>query len=125
MFSINHGVSDPGLLAKNRKYGFFRADAALAVVFISDENDICAKYPAGVTPVPDSWGIEPKAFKMFCGGITAEGVYSQLKKLQGDRPLAIGAIIYTGETAVPKGIQNEIGYGYTDMVRVGNGVAID
>lgn len=64
IYSLNLAIQEP-LLTQNRSKGFFREDAALAVIFISDENDICsypgldpntgaivdnADYPNGVVP---------------------------------------------------------------------------
>jgi hypothetical protein len=103
--------------------GMYRADAALAVVFISDENDICAIYPNGVTPVTDTENIEPTAKSTYCSGITAAGVYNSLKALKGNLPLSVNGVIYTGN--VPAVGENEIGYGYKDMITLNNGVAVD
>lgn len=105
--------------------GIFRSDAALAVVYISDENDICARYPQGVTPVVDPDGKEAPAFVRDCEDVTAAGVYAQLKSLKGTLPLTIGGVIYTGQNAIPAGGENEIGYGYTDIIALNNGISVD
>ncbi len=78
IYSLNLAIQEP-LLSKNRLQGFFREDAALAVIFISDENDICSRdvnYPAGVKPnnldpdrytgtynnvKPEDWGLQTDA----------------------------------------------------------------
>ncbi len=107
--------------------GMFRADAALAIVYISDENDICAVYPSGITPVPDSQNLEPGARVRDCEGISPEGVYAQLKTLKGSLPLAIGGVIYNNPATVPHiGVdENEVGYGYTNIIALANGVSVD
>jgi len=43
-----------------------RPDAALAIVFVSDENDICYRYPASITPVVDGDKLEAPAFIRDC-----------------------------------------------------------
>jgi hypothetical protein len=115
-----------------RSQGFYRADAALAVVFIADENDICAIYPKGVGPVIDPNGQEPIVKKRDCKGVTAEGVYGLLRKLKGEQPITIAGIVYTPESKISSGDpsdewaqENEIGYGYLDLIRISNGMAID
>ena len=108
--------------------GMFRTDAALAVVFVSDENDICASYPAGVTPVPDDAGLnENKTYAKDCvpNSISAGNTYKKLKDLKANEPLIVGAIIYTGESPVPVGGENEIGYGYTDIVKLAGSAGLD
>ena len=94
MGSLLSGL-DSARLAESRAKGFFRTDAALAVVFVSDENDICAEYPAGVTPVFDPDGLEAPAKRRFCtvaAGITSARVLSRLRELQSGRPLVVGGI---------------------------------
>lgn len=108
-----------------RSQGFYRADAALAVVFVSDENDICARYPAGVKPVPDPEKQEAAAFKRDCADITPESTLERLKAFQGDRPLLVSGIIYLPGTNYPRNGENEAGYGYLETIQLGNGVAID
>ncbi len=125
LYSLSGLLSGAGF-SEARSAGFFRDSAALAVVFISDENDICAKYPAGVTPVPDPNGNEVKAFAKYCKGVNwHETVYGQLTQRQKDRALIIGAIIYTGDYPFSSVGENEIGYGYTDMVDLNRGQYID
>ncbi len=105
--------------------GMFRSDAALAVIYVSDENDICARYPSGITRVPDPDKQEGPAFIRDCEDITPEGVYAQLKALKGDLPLAIGGVIYTSKSTMPVSGENEIGYGYKEIIALNNGVAVD
>ena len=124
LYSTSQAIKG-GNLANAQSLGMFRADAGLAVVFIADENDICARYPVGVTPVVDPDNKEGPAFIRDCEDITSAGVYGQLKNLKGTLPLAIGAVIYTGEGAIPAGGENEIGYGYKEIVALNSGVLVD
>ena len=126
LYSLYHAM-DSSNLQNSRNYGFFRPTAALAVVFISDENDICAIYPAGVTRVPDPTGLEALAFKRDCAGITPQSVLSRVQQMMGGRTLIIDGIVYTNPATVPKGpgIQDEYGYGYMDLIQLAQGTAID
>jgi hypothetical protein len=114
-----------GNLSQARSQGFFRSDAALAVIFIADENDICAEYPAGVTPVPDPEGREAKARARDCGSISAAGVLNRLVDVKGDMPLVVSGVMYSDAGHVPAGLENEVGYGYTDIIALANGVSVD
>ncbi|HTL12710.1 MAG TPA: hypothetical protein VL588_09500, partial [Bdellovibrionota bacterium] len=140
MVSINRAMDD-NRMALAKSLGFFRDDAALAVVFVSDENDICAVYPEGVTPVADPDGLEGTAHAHDCSrvapphevdgvvvtpqhheDITAELVVNKLRALKGGMPLVVGAVIYTDPSTVPHEGENEVGYGYKDMVELAGGV---
>jgi hypothetical protein len=143
MVSMNRAMDDDRLeLARGQ--GFFRDDAALAVVFVSDENDICAIYPDGVTPVPDPQGIENVAHAQHCTRmapakmdgttviapehmetITADLVVGKLKALKGDMPLVVSAAVYANPATVPQVGENEVGYGLIDMAQIAHGVVID
>lgn len=126
--SLNQAVTD--YLSENKAQGFFREEAALAVVFLADENDICAKYPVGVKPKPDSEGMEEPAKSKYCGGITASGVLENLVKLKNGLPLTIAGVIYTDPNNIPKdnGVydgESEVGYGYLDIIQLSGGIAAD
>lgn len=104
---------------------FFRKDAALVVIFISDENDICAEYPAGVKPVGDPDGLEAGAKKKYCTGVTPSAVVQRIQEVQGQMPSLLGAIVYNQVDQYPRSGENEYGYGYMDMVVLSQGVSID
>lgn len=125
LYSLTRAITTE--LEYNRQKDFFRTDAALAIVFVSDENDICSlgDYPAGVTPVYDWEKKEQPAFERDCAGITPDNLVSQLRALQQNRPLLVSGIVYTGEEPVPKSGENEIGYGYLETIKKANGVTID
>jgi hypothetical protein len=131
LFAIYHALQD-GPVAEMKSQGFFREDAALAVVFISDENAICAEYPEGVTPKPDTefWdrrnGITNEEHASgFCGGINQDSVYDEIHTFQGDKPLLLAGIIYTDEENVPTLGEDEVGYGYKELVEKDEGALVD
>lgn len=104
-------------LANAQSKGMFRPQATLAIVYVADENDICALYPNGVTPVYDPEKKEGPAKAAYCGGISALSVYSKLVALKGGiNKVLVASVIYTGANAVPQSGENEIGYGYNTMV---------
>lgn len=125
LYSLNQAITTN--VSTIKAQGFLREDSALAVVLVSDENDICAlgNYPHGVTPVYDRDKKEYPAFDRDCQGITPESVVQNLRSLQGDRPLLVSAIVYTGETAVPNKGENEIGYGLIETATIANGAIVD
>jgi hypothetical protein len=120
LFSLFNGITTPALLAASQAQGFFRPNAALGVIFVADRRDICAVVPAGVPDETDPVKIDARI--RDCEGLTAAGLSSRLHTLKGSAPLAVSGIIYADEPA-PAG--NEIGYGYTDMIALNAGVAID
>ncbi len=124
LYSLSR-LFDTDRLTEAKTSGFLRDDAALAVVFIADENDICAIYPAGVTPVKDNDNSEVPAFKRDCGGITAESVLNKIKAVKKDKPLLVSGIVYNEQSKFTPEGENEIGYGYLDIIRLNNGLAID
>lgn len=166
LFSLDKGISEP-LLSKNRKLGFFRPDAALAVIFISDENDICSygvNYPAGIVPkknvnmyLKTGLTVEEKANQAYCRDengnptVTSRSVFIKLRNLMGSspspatnakgqppvaNPLLISGILYSEESSVPTTPapdekypeyfgENEVGYGYIDIIHDNQGVVVD
>ncbi|MBS1969779.1 MAG: hypothetical protein JSU04_05705 [Bdellovibrionales bacterium] len=120
MFSLFNGITTPALLSESQGLGFFRADAALGVVFIGDRRDICAAIPAGVPAETDPVKIDARI--RDCEGLTAAGLTNRLHVLKGSQDLQVSAITYVDSPA-PAG--KEIGYGYIDMVALSPGVAID
>ncbi|MCM2282353.1 MAG: fibronectin type III domain-containing protein [Bdellovibrionaceae bacterium] len=124
MYSFQRSL-DNGMLTMNRAHGFYREDAALAVIFVADENDICARYPAGVTPAADPDRLEAPAFKRDCANVTPESTLERMKSLMGDRPFLLAGVLYHEQSKFPHTGENEIGYGYLELVRSMNGIVID
>jgi RHS repeat-associated protein len=126
-----------------KSQGLFRSDAALAVVFIADEQDICAKFPDGVTPVVDKQNGERKMFVKHCieevvrwqdvniGSseytykITPELVHTKLTEVYGSNRLVVGGVIYNENSILPVGNEDEIGYGYKEIIELAGGISID
>ncbi len=138
MASLLRGL-DEDRMSESKKYGFFRDDAALAIIFISDENDICATYPAGVKPVKD-WDyyqgrpLESIAKDRDCTrklangakeSVSADLVAERLKKLQGSRALAVSGIVYNNHATYPRDGENEYGYGMLDVIEKLKGTSAD
>ncbi len=123
LYSFLKGITTN--LAANRAKGFFRQDAALATIFVADENDICAQYPAGVNPVPDYDGIEVKAKARDCKGISPQGILAAVKTLQGTRPYMFGGVLYDDLAHPPHAGEDEYGWGYIDLIKLANGLTVN
>lgn len=126
LYSMSRAL-DPDRLADSQAAGFFRSDAALAVIFVADENDICSDFPEGVSPVIDAQGIEPAVKAGLCTQeqITPLNTFNKIKSVQGELPLLVGGIFYNNLSTVPAGGENEFGYGYSDIASLANGVVVD
>ncbi|MFG1500931.1 hypothetical protein ABMA70_12055 [Halobacteriovorax sp. XZX-3] len=127
--SLNRALEDD-YYSSIQGQGFFREDAALVVVFVADEQDICAIYPEGVTPVPDPQGGEDRSRLTECFDgetqiVTPKSVLDKLKARYTDRPLVTGGVIYNNLSTIPFGGENEIGYGYKEFVEFGGGFTVD
>jgi len=123
LFSLNK-LLQPNELATAKEVGFFRSGAALSIVFVADENDICAEYPDGVTPVPDPNGKEASAKELYCSGITPLGTVQKLLGLQLGRPLLITGLIYRTPNESPQTGENEVGYGYLETILISGSEAV-
>ncbi|MBL7664540.1 MAG: carboxypeptidase regulatory-like domain-containing protein, partial [Bacteriovoracaceae bacterium] len=143
LYSLQEALK-PSNITKIKSQGLFRDDAALMVVFISDENDVCAKYPVNVKPVSDPFGLEKAAYKKYCEDknhnllVTPQNIYQKLLALKQGKPLVVGGVLYDENSTLPTvttkwkhdhwkkliNTQNEIGYGYLDLIRLANGLNI-
>lgn len=125
LYSLSKALDDSNL-ATSRTLDFFRPDAALAVVFIADENDICYRYPASITPAPDGDKLEAPAFDRDCANIFPETVYDKVKLYMQGRPLVLSGILYNNATTMGvRGGEDEIGYGYLDLIKLNKGLSVD
>jgi hypothetical protein len=100
---------------------FFRPDAALAVIFISDENDICYLDPS----VADPDNLEAPYNMKYCAGITAQSVLQRLQVVRQSMPLYVSSIIYNDKARIPAGLENGVGLGYNMITNLGGGAVID
>lgn len=123
LYSLSRMLGDTNY-ALAQSQGFFRADAATAVVFVSDEDDICAIYPAGVTRVTTTG--ETNIRNRDCVGLSHETVYTQLKNRRANMPLLVSGIVYTNPATVPKTASEDgVGYGYIDLIKLAGDSAVD
>lgn len=111
--------------------GLLRENASLLVVFIADEQDICYDYPDHIIPVEDKQNIEPRAKADYCTdeegnlAITPTTTFESIKAAAGDRPYVVGGVIYTSLDTMPVNGENEIGYGYKEVVELAGGINVD
>jgi hypothetical protein len=129
-----------GLLAESKAHGFFRDEAALAVIFISDENEICYQYQNGVKRVRDAESfqglpLEIWAFNHYCSVPSDDGsstqnlsykvMLSELKKLKGQQPMLVASMVYTDANNFPKTGENEYGWGYVELAQEAGGGVVN
>lgn len=100
---------------------FFREDAALAVIFISDENDICYLDPS----VADPDNLEAPFNSRYCAGVTAQSVLQRLQVVRKSLPLYVSSIIYNNRSRIPAGPENGVGLGYNLITQQAGGSIID
>ncbi len=105
--------------------GLFRDDAALLIIFVADEQDICFEYPDHIQMVVDPQNKEPTAKAQYCSGISPQSVLNKIKAVQGSRPLVLGGVIYNNNNTMPINGENEIGYGYKEIVELAGGITVD
>ena len=120
LMSLHLAVSDGTLRQAILDADFFRADAGLAIIFVSDENDICV-----LGQVPDAQDIEIPFYNDKCTGVTPSVVLNELITLKGSLPLSVNGIVYTDANTVPDEGENEIGLGFLEIIGLNNGVAAD
>jgi hypothetical protein len=121
LYSLQKSLSGAPL-TQMMNQGFMRSDAALAVIFIADENDICTP---GQVPDPD--GLEGSAYQNYCvnPAVTPQGVLDKLRDVKGMNPLVVAGIIYNNAATIPLYGENEIGLGYKQIIQLANGIAVD
>jgi hypothetical protein len=124
-------------LAEIRGQGFYRDNAALSVIFVSDENDICYSPKAhGYTTFPDyvpsAQNTEDKAFQKYCEPLLAQSsnlaelVPAKAQAAWGSKAVSLGGIIYQDAKTIPQGSEQSIGHGILELVQSSlNHVLID
>ncbi|MBD63684.1 MAG: hypothetical protein CME62_00625 [Halobacteriovoraceae bacterium] len=129
LYSIDNALTNN--IEELQSQGMLREDAALLIVFVADEQDICFEYPEHIQPVRDPQRKEPKAMAKYCQDeagnfiITPQSVLAKIKEVNGSRPLVLGGVIYTNKDSMPINGENEIGYGYKEIVELAGGTNID
>ncbi len=124
MYSLTRGLTGTRI-TDSKALGFFRDDAALAVVFVSDEQDICADFPVGWNPVPDAQHSEDGAKARLCSGINPNSVHELVRNVKGDMPYLFASVIYHDMATWVHNNENEIGFGMMELTTSTNGVLID
>ncbi len=131
LLSLYDALSRPDLRGQIQAAGLLRKDAQLAVITISDEQDVCFDYAAhGVKPRKED-PIETKFFNEVCskavnGGPLQPGhVYQALQAVAGDKLIVAG--IHYKDNNIPQGREdeNEMGYGYLDLIKLAGGQLAD
>ena len=121
--SLNHAL-DPVNFAQIQAQGFFRPGAALAVVFLANEADICG-LPSTDPGSDDDWSTERTIETNTCGGITPLSVYQKLRALRAGAPTLIAGAVYTDPNQQDiGGVEAEYGWGYMDMIQLAQGMTI-
>jgi phosphodiesterase/alkaline phosphatase D-like protein len=114
--------------------GFFRPDAGLQVMFMSDDAEIGTKYPSR-----QPWNLPPKCnythhesvrkSHYLPRGISTDTTFQALRRLKGQMPLTTNAFvnitkedILVDNSMSAKCIFDSPGYGYFDMVKKTDGI---
>lgn len=146
MYSLYQSVAKATLRNEIQKQDFYRADAALAVIMVTDEQDVCYDYkedgegrytPVGKEVKNKKGEIISRVDKFeeaFLNGtcktagpngtrLNHKVVYSALKNLKqnskDDQKLMLFGLVYTDEKLTPKPgreDENEMGHGIIDLV---------
>ncbi|MGE0526257.1 MAG: hypothetical protein AB7P49_04270 [Bdellovibrionales bacterium] len=151
LMSLYMAIADPDSLKAIKNARFFRDDAALAVILISDEQDVCYDYMANQTPRrPFQRGgktlnEDPHEVTFFndkkngCAGVvngerlTPNHVFDALNWLKNSKSkgrqqskLITIAIVYTSND-IPQGVEdeNEMGHGLIELVQLAGGQIAD
>jgi hypothetical protein len=103
-----------------RSQGFFRDGAALSVVFVADENEVCFDpRQHGMTSPPDFkdslLGLEDRAIKKYCGGITPQSTLEAIRSALPGRKITFGAVVHSEPQFVGKWGEDSIGHGYLQL----------
>lgn len=131
-YSLYYAVTQN--LAENQKLGFFRPDATLETIFVSDEQEIGSPFPAvqagGLPPRCDA-AFEDGVKKEYYDkqGITVDVVYAAVKAAKGDMAFGAHAIVnitaedlFKNNSRTAKCLYDSLGYGYFDIVKKSGGV---
>jgi len=130
--SLYHAVSTN--VKDNQKLGFFRADAALSVLFMSDEQEIGFPFPSPQAPgLPNrcdaAYEDNVRKLQYTNKGINLDVTFNALKALKGDMPLMTHAFVnitkedlFTRNSSKASCLYDSLGYGYFEMVEKTKGV---
>lgn len=114
-----------------RNQGFFRDGAALSVVFVSDENDVCFDplehgYKGYPDYKPSVLGLEERARRKYCNKLTPQSLLAELESAFPGRKISMGSVIHTDPAHVRKWGEDSIGHGFLQlMAMVPDGFSMD
>lgn len=122
-----------------RLNGFPRTDAALAVIIVTDEDDICDRVwnpnrPNRVADGETTNGVENEeiAANRYCRNSSGQALFTPqslyrnvLKPFVGSRPLILSSLAHSGENPIPNLGENSLAYGVIDLVAEATGVQVD
>ena len=117
--------------ARMKSDGFYRDGASLSLVFVSDENDVCYDPTEhgfkGWPDFKDSFlGIENRARKKFCSGVSPESVKAEIERALPGRKVSVGAIVHTDPAHVWKWGEDAIGHGFLEFAsQYPDSIAVD
>jgi hypothetical protein len=125
MYSVKQLVTVSALTNEAKSRGFLNTGAALVVIFVADENDICAIYPSPSDLPPWVPSNERDLHATYCpSGIAGSDLYAWTKAIKGiNDPVQFDGLVYT--SPVSYAYEQEMGYGYLDVIAASNGVAMD
>lgn len=119
--------------AEIQSQGLLREDASLLVLFVSDQADVCAVYPEGVTTRNKRYREHPhssraQAYENDCfpGGdfLSAQRLVEQMQGATNGS-LSVGGVFYNNAATTPTAAWKEFGYGYNDVILAANGISHD
>ncbi len=119
MFSLTRSL-EATRFAEIQAQGFYRPDAALSVVFVTDENDVCFDprqhgYAGGADYKPSGGGIEDVAFARYCTGIDPASTRAALD-VHFSGKLTLAGILHTTPENVPVAGEEAIGHGILELL---------
>jgi len=124
MYSLMQALT-PAKLADSRAKGFFRNNAALAVIFISDENDVCAIFPNQPGIRTGLTAREGLVRARDCAnGIAANSVIAAVRSLQAGRPFVFGAVT-NNDLSVSFTGNEGYGWGYMEVIELSHGLSVN
>ncbi len=117
-YSLTHAF-DKDDLDDSRAQGFFRPDAALAVIFVSENSEKCSRHRDD--------GEDKDEDNRDCDQITPASVFQILNKFESNHPLILSAILnLEGERDRCENHDADgTGNGYDDLIKLSDGLVVN
>ncbi|MGE0763331.1 MAG: hypothetical protein AB7N80_08635 [Bdellovibrionales bacterium] len=142
LLNLYTAVRDSRKLNEMQRRGFWRVNAAKAVFFIADENDVCFDYAGtgfkGNYATEGDRRNETDAFNRtdVCAAtadgrrLTARHVHDAVQASSDGMPTIFSGVLYLDNKSIPQkrdkySKDNEMGHGYLDVIAYGKGKALD